>query len=210
MAMTIAEETYINNAIGKARGAYNNAIATARRNALRTGVNPSSGKFQALENSAQYSAAAGIASAATDASFNWLKQAQAQQNFDDEMAFRQEKFEFDKDQAAKANALAWAQFEYKKDQDEAAYLAKEAAAKEQAKAVEEENIKKEARALADATFDSANPLKKGEDMNKRQAYKDNHYAMHGSHFEEQARQKHRAKKQPFGVSLGTSGKGLLK
>lgn len=210
MAMSIAEQTYINNAISKARGAYNNAIATARRNALRTGVNPSSGKFQALENSAQFDAAAGIASAATEASFNWLKQAQAQQNIDDQMAFSQEKFEFDKDQAAKANAFKWAQFEYAKDQDEAAYLAKEAAAKEQAKAVEKENIKKEARALADAAFDSANPLKNGEDMNKRQAYKDKYYAMHGSHFEEQARQKHRASKLPFGVSLGTSGKGLLK
>lgn len=195
MAMTIAEETYINNAIGKARGAYNNAIATARRNALRTGVNPSSGKFQALENSAQYSAAAGIASAATDASFNWLKQAQAQQNFDDEMAFRQEKFEFDKDQAAKANAFKWAQFEYAKDQDEAAYLAKEAAAKEQAADIALDND-------ANIAFDTQNPLKKGEDLAVR--------AQARAEFVKKYKADH-SKKKKFGFGgLGTSGKGLLK
>lgn len=200
MAMTIAEETYINNAIGKARGAYNNAIATARRNALRTGVNPSSGKFQALENSAQYSAAAGIASAATDASFNWLKQAQAQQNFDDEMAFKQEQFDFKKDQAEKANAFNWAQFDFKKDATEAAYMREDAAAKAQADALTEEN-----RYKAEAI--RKYPIKAGmtseELATRNQKINDYVYL--------RKTQSSGGKKKKFGFGgLGTSGKGLLK
>lgn len=154
MAMTIAEQTYINNAISKARGAYNNAIATARRNALRMGVNPSSGKFQALENSAQFDAAAGIASAGTNASFDWLRQAQQQQNFDDQMAFSQEQFDFKKDQAEKANVFNWAQLDFKKDATEAAYMREDAAAKAKAEEIAEQNRNK-------AEFIKRNPVKKG-------------------------------------------------
>ena len=98
MAMTISEQNYINDAINRARGAYNNAIETARRNAERMGLNPNSGKFSAIENAAQFDIAAATAATANEASANWLKTAQAQANEDEAMRLKYSALDLEREQ----------------------------------------------------------------------------------------------------------------
>ena len=98
MAMTISEQNYINDAINRARGAYNNAIETARRNAERMGLNPNSGKFSAIENAAQFDIAAATAATANEASSNWLKTAQAQANEDEAMRLKYSALDLEREQ----------------------------------------------------------------------------------------------------------------
>ena len=98
MAMTISEQNYINDAINRARGAYNNAIETARRNAERMGLNPNSGKFSAIENAAQFDVAAATAATANEASSNWLKTAQAQANEDEAMRLKYSALDLEREQ----------------------------------------------------------------------------------------------------------------
>lgn len=88
MALAISEENFIGNALNRARGQYDNAIDTAKRNAERMGINPNSARYQGLEQSAQYGKAAGMASAANVAGYNWLKNAQASSDTDDQMQYR--------------------------------------------------------------------------------------------------------------------------
>lgn len=98
MAMTISEQNYINEAINRARGAYNNAIETSRRNAERMGLNPNSGKFSAIENAAQFDIAAATAATANEASSNWLKTAQAQANEDEAMRLKYSALDLEREQ----------------------------------------------------------------------------------------------------------------
>lgn len=98
MAMTISEQNYINEAINRARGAYNNAIETSRRNAERMGLNPNSGKFSAMEQSAQFATAASAATAGNEASTSWLKTAQAQANEDEAMRYKYSALDLSRDE----------------------------------------------------------------------------------------------------------------
>lgn len=98
MAMTISEQNYINEAINRARGAYNNAIETSRRNAERMGLNPNSGKFSAMEQSAQFATAASAATAGNEASTGWLKTAQAQANEDEAMRYKYSALDLSRDE----------------------------------------------------------------------------------------------------------------
>lgn len=88
--MPISQRAYEDMAVNRVKGATQSAIEAARRQAQRMGVNPASGRYAAVEDDAQYGAAAQIAAAGTQASWDWLKNAQAQNQFEQKLALERE------------------------------------------------------------------------------------------------------------------------
>ena len=84
--MPISQRSYEDMAVNRVKGTTQSALESARRQALRMGVNPNSGRYLSAENDAQYDAAAQIAAAGTQASWDWLRNAQQQRQFDAQMA----------------------------------------------------------------------------------------------------------------------------
>lgn len=84
--MPISQRSYEDMAVNRAKGTTQTALESARRQALRMGINPNSGRYLSAENDAQYDAAAQIAAAGTQASWDWLRNAQQQRQFDAQMA----------------------------------------------------------------------------------------------------------------------------
>lgn len=84
--MPISQRSYEDMAVNRVKGTTQSALESARRQALRMGVNPNSGRYLSAENDAQYDAAAQIAAAGTQASWDWLRNAQQQRRFDAQMA----------------------------------------------------------------------------------------------------------------------------
>lgn len=88
--MPISQRAYEDMAVNRVKGATQSAIEAARRQAQRMGVNPASGRYAAVEDDAQYGAAAQIAAAGTQASWDWLRNAQAQNQFEQKLALERE------------------------------------------------------------------------------------------------------------------------
>lgn len=88
--MPISQRAYEDMAVNRVKGATQSAIEAARRQAQRMGVNPASGRYAAVEDDAQYGAAAQVAAAGTQASWNWLQNAQAQNQFEQKLALERE------------------------------------------------------------------------------------------------------------------------
>ena len=84
--MPISQRSYEDMAVNRVKGTTQSALESARRQALRMGVNPNSGRYLSAENDAQYDSAAQIAAAGTQASWDWLRNAQQQRQFDAQMA----------------------------------------------------------------------------------------------------------------------------
>ena len=89
--MPISQKSYEDMAINRAKGTTQTALESARRQAQRMGINPNSGRYLAAENNAQYDSASQIAAAGTQASWDWLRNAQQHRQFDAQM-----KLEYDK------------------------------------------------------------------------------------------------------------------
>ena len=90
--MPISQRSYEDMAVNRAKGTTQTALESARRQAQRMGINPNSGRYLAAENNAQYDAAAQIAAAGTQASWDWLRNAQQQKNLETQMQWEREKF----------------------------------------------------------------------------------------------------------------------
>lgn len=90
--MPISQRSYEDMAVNRAKGTTQTALESARRQAQRMGINPNSGRYLATENNAQYDAAAQIAAAGTQASWDWLRNAQQQKNLETQMQWEREKF----------------------------------------------------------------------------------------------------------------------
>ena len=89
--MPISQKSYEDMAINRAKGTTQTALESARRQAQRMGINPNSGRYLSAENNAQYDSASQIAAAGTQASWDWLRNAQQQQQFDTQMKFAYDK-----------------------------------------------------------------------------------------------------------------------
>lgn len=126
MAMVNSERTYIENAIERARGGYDAALGSAKRDLLRMGINPNSGKYAALTQAAGLKKAAGLAATANDASYNWLQEAQDQYNKDKQLDYQY-------DALAQARLLKEAEMAFNEDK----FIA------------EQKRDEKEAQAIAD-------------------------------------------------------------
>lgn len=110
MAMAIDYNSYITNAIKGTNGAYQAKTGAMQRDAFKKGINVNSGTYNALQRDMALGAAANTAAAANDASFNWLKQAQAQANQD-------KAYQLKAEQTARENERYWNNFNYSKQRD---------------------------------------------------------------------------------------------
>lgn len=117
LAMTIGQRAYEDMAVNRAKNATQNAIDAQRRQAERLGIDPSSGRWQAMENNAQLGAAAQIGAAGTQASWDWLRQAQQQNNFD--LNYQLQKRGLDLRQQEMDNANYWRAKAWKMKEDDA-------------------------------------------------------------------------------------------
>lgn len=117
LAMTIGQRAYEDMAVNRAKNATQNAIEAQRRQAERLGIDPSSGRWQAMENNAQLGAAAQIGAAGTQASWDWLRQAQQQNNFN--LNYQLQKRGLDLRQQDMNNANYWRAKAWKMKEDDA-------------------------------------------------------------------------------------------
>ena len=115
--MTIGQRAYEDMAVNRAKNATQNAIEAQRRQAERLGIDPSSGRWQAMENNAQLGAAAQIGAAGTQASWDWLRQAQQQNNFN--LNYELSKRRLDQAQQAMDNENYWRAKAWKMKEDDA-------------------------------------------------------------------------------------------